>query len=272
LIPLLSILGKRFFIVKWSKDCYGDKKLNGGILNMKKLLFQFLVLLLLFLGLPSLLPAQSGYVSDMLFLTFREGPGNSYAILKRLKSDTPVSVLEEKGEYYKVELESKETGWVDKRFISFETPKIMIIEALKQKNKTLEDRILELETRLQAVPNPSSIEGNESGKKIKELEEPLKPRMDETEKMVTSLPNANEKALVEQSEKFQQIVNENKALQKKNEALAAELADFQSKGPRPLKSDMIKWSLFGVGVLLLGWLFGHTVSINKRRGGSSLLS
>lgn len=239
---------------------------------MKKLLFQFLVLLLLFLGLPSLLPAQSGYVSDMLFLTFREGPGNSYAILKRLKSDTPVSVLEEKGEYYKVELESKETGWVDKRFISFETPKIMIIEALKQKNKTLEDRILELETRLQAVPNPSSIEGNESGKKIKELEEPLKPRMDETEKMVTSLPNANEKALVEQSEKFQQIVNENKALQKKNEALAAELADFQSKGPRPLKSDMIKWSLFGVGVLLLGWLFGHTVSINKRRGGSSLLS
>jgi SH3 domain protein len=239
---------------------------------MKKSFFQFLILLLLFFGLPSLLPAQSGYVSDMLFLTFREGPGNSYAILKRLKSDTPVSILEEKGEYYKVELESKETGWVDKRFISFETPKIMTIEALKQENKTLEDKILELETRLQSVPNSSSIGGNESGKKIKELEEPLKPRMDETEKMGTSLPNANEKALIEQSEKFQQIVNENKALQKKNEALAAELADLQSKGPRPLKSDMIKWSLFGVGVLLLGWLFGHTVSINKRRGGSSLLS
>lgn len=235
---------------------------------MKKSFFQFLILLFLFLGLPSLLPAQSGYVSDMLFLTFREGPGNSYAILKRLKSDTPVSILEEQGGYYKVELESKETGWVDKRFISFETPKIMTIEALKQENKTLEDKILELETRLQSVPNPSSTGGNESGEKIKDLEEPLTP---ETEKTGTALPDAEEKAL-EESGKFQQIVNENKALQKKNEALAAELSDLKTKGPRPLKSDMIKWSLFGVGVLLLGWLFGHTVSINKRRGGSSLLS
>ncbi|OGR49354.1 MAG: hypothetical protein A3J80_05360 [Desulfobacula sp. RIFOXYB2_FULL_45_6] len=239
---------------------------------MKKSFFRFLILLLLFLGLPSLLPAQSGYVSDMLFLTFREGPGSSYAILKRLKSDTPVSVLEEKGEYYKVELESKETGWVDKRFISFETPKIMTIEALKQENKTLEDKILELETRLQSVPNPSSTWGNESGEKIKDLGGPLKPGMDETQKMGAVLPDAKEKALIEQSGKIQQIVNENKALQKKNEALAAELSDLKTKGPRPLKSDMIKWSLFGVGVLLLGWLFGHTVSIKKRRGGSSLLS
>ena len=239
---------------------------------MKNSFFQFLILLLLFIGLPSLLPAQSGYVSDLLFLTFREGPGNSYAILKRLKSDTPVSVLEEQGGYYKVELESKETGWVDKRFINFETPKIMIIETLKQENKTLENKILELETRLQAVPNPSSTGGNESGEKIRDLEESLTPETDETEKKDISLQDAEEKALIEESGKFQQIVKENKALQKKIEALAAELADLQSKGPRPLKSDMIKWSLFGVGVLLLGWIFGHTVSINKRRGGSSLLS
>jgi SH3 domain protein len=239
---------------------------------MKKSFFQFLILLLLFLGLPSLLPAQSGYVSDMLFLTFREGPGNSYAVLKRLKSDTPVSILEEQGEYYKVELESKETGWVDKRFISFETPKMMTIEALKQENKALEDKILELETRLQSVPNPSSPGGNEPVEKIRGLEESLTPETDETEKTDISLPDAEEKALIEESGKFQQIVKENKALQKKNEALAAELSDLKTKGPRPLKSDMIKWFLFGVGVLLLGWLFGHTVSINKRRGGSSLLS
>jgi hypothetical protein len=171
-----------------------------------------------------------------------------------------------------VELESKEMGWVDKRFISFDTPKTMTIEALKQENKTLEDKILELETRLQSIPNPSSTGGNESVEKIGDLETPLTPETDETEKMGTALPDAKEKALIEESGKFQQIVNENKALQKKNELLAAELADFKSKGPRPLKSDMIKWSLFGVGVLLLGWLFGHTVSINKRRGGSSLLS
>ena len=161
------------------------------------------------------------------------------SIMKRLKSDTPVSVLEEQGGYYKVELESKETGWVDKRFISFETPKTITIETLKQENKTLEDKILELETRLQSIPNPSSTGGNESVEKIKDLETPLTPETNETEKMGASLPDTKEKAL-EESGKFQQIVNENKALQKKNEALSAELANFKSKGPRPLKSDMIK--------------------------------
>jgi len=242
---------------------------------MKKSFFQFLILLLLFFGLPSLLPAQTGYVSDMLFLTFREGPGDSYAVIKRLKSDTPVSILEEQGEYYKVELESKETGWVDKRFISFETPKMMAIETLKQENKTLENKILELETQLQSTRNQISTGGNESGQKIKELETALKTAMDETEKTRLSLSDTQKKydTLIEQSRNIQQIVNENKVFQEKNETLSAELSEFKSKGSGLLKTDMIKWSLFGVGVLLLGWLFGHSTSINKRRrGGSSLLS
>ena len=149
---------------------------------MKKSFSQFLILLLLFFGLPSLLPAQTGYVSDVLFLTFREGPGDSYAVIKRLRSDTPVSILEEQEEYYKVELESKETGWVDKRFISFDTPKSLTIETLKQENKTLEDKLLELETQLQSIRNQIASGGNESVQKLQELETSLKTAMDETEK------------------------------------------------------------------------------------------
>jgi len=241
---------------------------------MKKLIFQLLILLLLFLGLPTLLPAQTGYVSDTLYLTFREGPGDSYAIIKRLISDTPVSILEEQGEYVKVELESNETGWVDKRFISYETPKGMIIETLKQENKALENRILELETQLQSIRNQVSTGGNEPVQKIVELEASLKTAKDETEKLNLSLSDSKGKydTLIDQSRNIQQIVNENKALQENNETLSAELAELKSKGQGMLKTDMIKWSLFGVGVLILGWIFGHSVSISKRRGGSSLLS
>ena len=241
---------------------------------MKKSLSQLMILLLLLFGLPSLLPAQTGYVSDVLFLTFREGPGDSHAVIKRLRSDTPVSILEEQEEYYKVELESKETGWVDKRFISFEAPKSLTIETLKQENKTLENKILELETQLQSIRNQIASGGNESVQKIQELEISLKTAMDETKKTSLSLSDSKEKydTLIEQSRNIQQIVNENKALQEKNEALSAELSEFKSKGTGPLKTDMIKWSLFGVGVLLLGWLFGHSTSISRRKGGSSLLS
>lgn len=240
---------------------------------MKKSLSQFIILFFLLFGLPGLLPAQTGYVSDVLFLTFREGPGDSHAVIKRLRSDTPVSILEEGEEYYKVELESKETGWVDKRFISFDPPKSLTIEALKQENKTLENKIQELENQLQSIRDQISSGGNESLQKIQELETSLKTAMDETKKTSLSLSDTKEKydTLIGQSRNIQQIVNENKALQEKNEALSAELAEFKSKSTGPLKTDMIKWSLFGVGVLLLGWLFGHSTSVSRRRGGTSLL-
>ncbi len=200
---------------------------------MKKSLFQLLILFLLCFGLPQILTAQTGYVSDMIFLTFRDGPGENYAISKRLKSDTPLSILGEQGDYYKVELESKEVGWVDKRFISFETPKIVVIETLKQEKKILEDKVQDLERQINAIKTQISADDNASIQKVLE--------------------------------------NENKDLQKKNEDLSAELADFKSKNTGFLNADMIKWSLLGVGVLMMGWIFGHSVSVNKRKGGSSLL-
>ncbi len=241
---------------------------------MKKSFFQLLILLLLSCGFPNPLTAQTGYVSDVLFLTFRDSPGESSTVIKRLKSDTPVSILEELPEYYKIELESKEVGFVDKRFISFETPKTSIIETLKQENKALENKILELQTRFQSPNNQITTGENEAVQKIKELEISLKTAMNETEKATLLLSDTKAKydTLIEQSRNIQQIINENKTLQEKNAALSAELTTFKSKSTGLLKTDMIKWSLFGVGVLMLGWLFGHSVSINKRRSGSSLLS
>jgi SH3 domain protein len=200
---------------------------------MKNPLFQLLMMLILLFGVPEILTAQTGYVSDMLFLTFRDSPGESSAVIKRLKSDTPVSIVEEQGEYYKVELESKEVGWVDKRFISFETPKIIVIETLKQEKKILENKIQDLESQINSIKTQISAGDNVSIQKIME--------------------------------------NENKALQEKNKALSAELADFKSKNTGFLNTDMIKWSLLGVGVLMLGWIFGHSVSVSKRKHSSSLL-
>lgn len=240
---------------------------------MKKSLFQILILFSLFIGLPDSLTAQTGYVSDTLFLTFRDSPGESSAVIKRIKSDTPVSILEEQAEYYKVELESKEVGWVDKRFIIFETPKTMIIETLKQEKQALEKKILDLGTQLQSIKTDISSGDNASVQKISELETSLNAAKDETEKINVSLSENKKKydTLIEQSGNIQKIINENKELQEKNKTLSAELAAFKSKSIGFLNGDMIKWALFGVGVLMLGWIFGHSVSVSKRRGGSSLL-
>jgi len=229
---------------------------------MKKTVFQLLIPLMLFFGFPNPLAAQTGYVSDVLFLTFRDAPKESSNVIQRLKSDTPVSIIGEQAEYYKVELDSKDVGWVDKRFISFETPKSIIIETLKLEIKTLEQKILEFQTQIQSSRNQISGVENESVQKIKELEISLKTAMDETAKANLMLSDTQGKydTLIEQSKNIQQIVGENKQLLEKTEFLSAELAGLKAKESGFLNGDMIKW------------LFGHSVSINKRRGGSSLLS
>ncbi len=240
---------------------------------MKTSLVTSLTFLLVFFGVPGIFAAQTGYVSDLLFLTFRDAPKETAAVIQRIKSGTPVSIIEEQAEYYKVELESKESGWVDKRFISFDPPKTIIIETLKQEKKALENKILDLESQLQSIKNQISGGENSSVQKILELEASLKTAKDETEKITASLSENKGKydTLMEQSGDIQKIINENKELQEKNKALSAGLSDIKSKSSGFFEPGMIKWSLFGLGVLLLGWVFGHSVSVNKRRGSSSSL-
>ena len=198
---------------------------------MKKLFFPFIIFIMIIYLFPQLVLAKTGYVSDMLMLTFRQGPGNSYAVAKTLKSNTPVSILEEKNEFYKVELQSKEIGWVDKNFIVFELPKIFIIDQLKQENKLLKDKISKLESLTQTL----------------------------------------EDKILSQKTDYSQKTKKNKMYQEKNSIFSKEIELLKEKNKDLFKTDMIKWFLTGVGVLLLGWIIGQSVSSKKRQSRSSLL-
>jgi SH3 domain protein len=261
--------------------------------NMKKLislLFVFIMLLFLFPGvLPAIEEEKKGYVLDMLWLSFRDGPGEDYRSLRSLRSDTPVLVLEEQGKYFKVRLNSGEEGWANKRFISFAIPKTQIITELKQTNEELENKIKELEARPsqnQPVQNQpiKEIKADTKGF-IKEMEALLKTAMDTASNANLSFSDNKEEynTLIEQLGNIREIAKENKALHDKTKSLSEKIKSLSDQieslqsesseagGPIFFKADMIKWALFGVGVLLLGWIFGHSISVRRRRRSSSLL-
>ncbi|WP_457553400.1 TIGR04211 family SH3 domain-containing protein [Desulfobacula sp.] len=212
---------------------------------MRNHIFQFMIFIMVLCLFPCLVFAKTGYVSDRLLLNFRQGPDNSSAIIKALQSDTPVVILEEKNEFYKIELQSKEIGWVEKNFIIFDLPKTLIIDQLKQENIRLKNQISglnSLRTNLKKEKDNSF-----SDKKIKNNTQ------------------------FENSGNIQRIVQENKIYQKKIKTLSQELDALKEKSSDLLKTSMIKWFLSGVGVLLLGWLIGNSVSSKKRQPNSSLL-
>jgi len=240
--------------------------------NMRKSFFHLIIFIMTICLFPQLIFAKTGYVSDMLLLTFRQGPGNSYAVTKTLKSNTPVSILEEENGFYKVELQSREIGWVDKKFIIFELPKTFVINQLKKKNELLENKLLQLDSSTQTFKDNISVRENESSQKIQSLETSLKAAIDEKASMTNSLSEAQGKynTLIEQSKNIQKIVKENKIFQEENLTLSKDLEIAKTKNKNLFKTGMIKWFLAGVGVLLLGWIIGQSVSSKKRKSSSLL--
>jgi len=239
---------------------------------MKKSLFTLIVFIIIISLFPLASSARTGYVSDMLLLTFRQGPGNSYAVEKTLMSNTQVLILEEKNGFYKVELESKEVGWVDKNFIIFTLPKTLMINKLEKENKNLSNKIIELQSSVGALQDKlSSIEQNDSQTK-EELEISLKKALDEKNKTINMLSNTQEEydILTRQSRNVQKIIKENKILKEQTQTLSGELEIIKEKSKNLFKTGMIKWFLTGSGVLLLGWIIGQSVSSKKQRSSSLL--
>jgi SH3 domain protein len=239
---------------------------------MKKLSTILWILTFLFLSVPALSLARTGYVSDMLILTFRQGPGTSFPVLQTLRSNTPLTILEENQDYFKVELASGEAGWVDKQFVVFETPKTQIIEQLNQENAALKTRLETVSNSLDQLKTQLSAQESAQENKVASLETSLKAAEEKNKALMTQLEKSQTDytTLEAQSQNVVEVVEKNKAFAQKNITLANKLAQLEKESTHMFRTGMIKWFLAGVGVLLLGWVIGQSVSSKKRRSSSLL--
>ena len=92
--------------------------------------------------------AATQYVSDQLMITLRTGEGDQYRILKMLKAGTPLEILQEgtKGHLF-VRTPDGTEGWVQKQFLTTETPKPIVIARLEKERERLRAQVEKLETR-----------------------------------------------------------------------------------------------------------------------------
>jgi SH3 domain protein len=239
---------------------------------MKKLCTILWILTIVFLSVPTHSQARTGYVSDMLILTFRQGPGTSFSVLKTLKSNTPLTILEEDKGYFKVALASGDTGWVDKQFIVFETPKSQIIEGLNQQKSALETKLETISSSIDQLKTQLATQKSDQGEKTIALEASLKEAEDKNTVLLTQLKESqtNYSTLQAQSQNIIEVVEKNKVFEKQNITLSKKLAQLEKETSHMFRTGMIKWFLAGVGVLLLGWIIGQSVSSKKSRSGSLL--
>lgn len=230
-----------------------------------------LALLLMILSI-SAVQARTGYVSDMLILTFREGPGTTYSVLKTLRSNTPLTVLEEDQGFYKVALESGEQGWVDKQFVVFDLPKSMVIDQLNQEKAALENQLEILMKTSGQFKNELAAQKSAAGQATAALEEEIAGLKKENAGMAAQLNQTRSELerLRAASEDVVATLEANKQLTAENRQLSQNLAQVEQDASQIFKTSMIKWFLAGVGVLLLGWIIGMMISPKRRRRNSLL--
>lgn len=216
---------------------------------------------------------KKGYVSDMLLLTVRKGPGKQYNVIRTIRSDTPVYILEEQDSYARVRLEDGTTGWVESQYITFESPKSMVIARLQARVEQLQGRVKELSGEKEPLENQIEKLKANYEERIQTLQaelETVKKEKAEAESKLNRLEKKHSD-LVEKSGSVTQAFQENRQLKEKTKALSAKLEALEKENDDLLKTGMIKWFLAGAGVLLLGWLVGKSISKSRRKSSGSLL-
>ena len=229
---------------------------------MMKLFQRICAGVLIVIGTTALCDARTAYVSDMLILTFRQGPGPNYPVISALKSDTPLTVIEESNGYLKVALSSGEQGWVDKNYIVTDPPKSIVIDQLKNEKAALEDKVQELtaqiEAQSQAVETqPEQAEGDAtSGTAVAVDQSAMEALKQENQALTQDIDSLKTQytALKTASADIAATLEENKRLKARNASLTASLDQKKTNDGFLFKTGMIKWFLAGVACCSLAGL------------------
>ena len=229
-----------------------------------KLILLFVLFILLSVSVR-VTHADRRYVSDMLLITLRAGEGREYRVIKTLKTDTPVEVLEESEEYLRVRTDEGEEGWVAKQYISSEVPKSVIIGGLKEKTSKLNTRIEELEKDQASLLEQFEVATQSHAVKVEELEKNASNRKKEASRLNIELAQITKKhnTLIDQSKNVVDLISEQKRIQAKNVNLDIRVEHLQKENSDLRSTRRLQWFLVGGGVFFIGWIAGK-VSRKKK--------
>ncbi len=218
--------------------------------------FVFIILLLA----ASTATAETRYVSDVLVVTVRSTNGDNYEVLETLITATPVEILEEDKTFVKVVTPKGTEGYIQKQYISKETPKVIRINQLQKENTALQQKLAEQQKHYQG--NLAEADANQT------KTEELVAQLAQTRKDLAKV-SEDYKELLKNSENVLNLSTENEQLIEQSNTLNSELLILREENRNFHRSNMIQWFLAGGGVFFGGWLIGK-ISRKKQRGFSRL--
>jgi len=205
--------------------------------------------LLFFFFLVSTANAETMYVSNIIKITLRTGPGTDHRVPKMLESGQKVEVIYQEEDWSQVRLLDGKDGWLLNRFLSPEKPSGMLLKSL-----TDEHNVLLKETK--------SV--REKNSRLKKDNNRLSVEFESTQKNLDKITDEYN-ALKKESADFLGLKSKYQKVTKSLAQQTEKAADMEKQ----LVQNNIKFFLLGSGVLLIGFVIGFSTKRQRRR--SSLL-
>jgi SH3 domain protein len=193
--------------------------------------------------------AENMYVSDVLKVTVRTGPGTEYKIIAVAESGESLEIIEKGEEWSLVRLQNGREGHVMTRYLTPDPTYKVLYEQLQVKHKALTEQTSAL---------------FEENARLKEENKELKSTLDGTEKSLEKVEGNYQELKAGSSEflslktNFKKVSEQLSEQTKKADRLEKELKKVEL-------NQYIKWFLAGSGVLLVGFIVGFSARRQRRR-------
>lgn len=210
--------------------------------------------------------AETRYVSDELFVSLREGPGNQYERIRFLQTGDRAELLAPPAEYADdeellenwayVRDEEGDTGWMQARYLMSEPAARDRLAEAQAALEEAEEEIAQLreghDAEFQAMEE--ALEASEA--EATELAEALEEAQARIEELETELDAVGEE---------RELLETNERLQERVEVLLERSERLEEENRRLAERSQQEWFLAGAGVLLVGLILGLVAPMLRRR-------
>lgn len=203
--------------------------------------------------LPTVLFAETRYVSEIRQITLRTGPGGEYIVIAEPKTGTPVTVLGESEAWTQVQLADGKEGWLLTQYLTAKVPDTIQLKSLRKKHDTL-------------IAETDTLKNENQG--LKEKVATLTTDLDSCRSEYDTL-NSTHETLKTESADFLELQASHKSAVKELAAQKEKADRLEEELSGLINDQRLKWFLLGAGVLLLGIIIGFITKPQRRR--SSLL-
>lgn len=194
--------------------------------------------------------AETAYVSDIQFVSVREGQDNSTRAVERgLRSGTPLQVLERSNGHTKVLTPKGNEGWIADYYLT--------------ENKVTREKVIEQEGQITELVESKLViqkQLNQSSSIINKLKKDAAKLASDKTTLQQELADLKELTL-----EAQEIVKSKEIMSFEVDSIMQRLQHAEKEMLRLKDERQLKWFMIGVGTLVIGVLFGFIAPSIRRK-------